>query len=69
MLIDFAGPGGWVSGILWRTVAGCGAGVVSILQDFILEAWNLGGTKPGDLEARMMRLRMRMLMNDDKDED
>ena len=34
-----------------------------------MEAWSLGGLEPGDLETRIMRLRMRMLMNDERDED
>ena len=56
-------------GGLWHPVVTCGAGVVALLEDCILEAWSPGGLEPGDLEARMMRLRMRMLMNDGKDED
>ena len=60
----------WSPGLGFRhPVAACGAGVVALLEDFILEAWSPGGPEPGDLEARMMRLRMRMLMNDGKDED
>ena len=51
-----------------RPVAACGAGVVALLEDCIMEAWSPGGLEPGDLEARMMRLRMRMLMNDERDE-
>ena len=30
-----------------------------------MEAWSPGGLEPGDVEARMMRLRMRMLVNDE----
>ena len=45
-------------------MAACEAGVVALLEDCILEAWSPGGLEPGDLEARM-----RMLMNDGKDED
>ena len=76
--IDFTSPGAWRSGILWRAVGSCGMGVVALLEDCIMEAWSLGGKiaswspgglEPGDLEARMMRLRMRMLMNDERDED
>ena len=50
-------------------MAGFGAGVVALLEDCILEAWSPGVLEPGDLEARMMRLCMRMLMHDGKDED
>ena len=77
--MHFTGPGGWGSGGLWRPVAGCGnlwppvaacgEGVVALLEDCILEAWSPGDLEPGALEARMMRLRMRMLMNDEGDED
>ena len=56
-------------GGLWGPVGACGTGVVALLEDCILEAWSPGGLEPGDLEARMMRLRMRMLMNDGRDED
>ena len=56
-------------GILWRAVAACGAAGLALLEDCILEAWGPGGLQPGDLEARMMRLMMRMLMDDGKDED
>ena len=59
-------------GILWRpvrAVTGCGKGVVAVLEDCILEAPNPGDLEPGDLEASMMRLRMRLLMNDGRDED
>ena len=62
-------PGARRSGILWHPVATCGTGLVALLEDCILEARSPGGLEPGDLEARMMRLGMRMLMNDGKDED
>ena len=35
----------------------------------VLESWSPRGLEPGDLEARMMRLSMRMLMIDERDED
>ena len=50
-------------------MAFCAAGVVALLEHCILEAWSPGGLEPGDVQARMMRLRMKMLMNDDPDED
>ena len=67
--IDFTCSGAWLSGGLWQPVATCGAEVVALLQDCILEAWSPGGLETGDLEARMIRLRMRKLMDDGKDED
>ena len=72
IFINFPSPGAWRSGGLWRAVravAACGTGVVALLEDCIMEAWSPGGLEPGDLEARMMRLRMRMLMNEERDED
>ena len=50
----------------WQPVAACDTGVVALLEDCIMEACTPG---PGDLEPRMMRLRVRMLMNDERDED
>ena len=54
------------SGVLWRPVA---RESWPLLEDCIIEAWSPGGLELGDLEARMMRLRMRMLMSNEKDED
>ena len=61
-------------GLLWHGSRGPTrrlhhGGLESWREDCIMEAWSPGGLEPGDLEARMMRLRMRMLMNDGKDED
>ena len=73
--MDFTSPGAWGSGGLWHPVAGCGLlwhgsrGPTRRLHHGGLQSWRPGGLEPGDLEARMMRLRMRMLMNDERDED
>ena len=53
-----------VSGNLWRPVAACGNGVLALLERLHLEA----SCETGSLDVAMM-MRMRMLMNDDKDED
>ena len=66
---------------LWRAVAACGGLWRSVKRELLalLERLDCGALEPGGLEAwgetgslvvaMMMRPRIRMLMNDDKDED
>ena len=59
-------------GNLCRAVAGCEAGVMALLERLHPggpESWRPGGLESGGLEVRMMRLRRRMRMNDERDED